>query len=758
MQRSFLRDYLKLTTVVGQEFKGQVELLPVDENTVTSFVLIVRPKKGFYAHGAFRFMVTVTEGYPRNAPSVSCLNPPWHPNIDPRSVGNNICLNILSCWSKENSLKSMVSALVFLFYEPNFEDPVHFIGACILPEERDRFVRLSLAGGNIDSVYFQTNEEWCHWAAENSLLPAGPTQLFPSPFPSVTKLDVGTQPVLFSVNAPTELQHQVSSLSTYYQTNAPIEADHFDRLDLDSTDVSDSPSEIENAFLHHITVQQQENSPHSIHERAVWHNFIRYYYAEVCSAEYHIYLSSWLHESFGPTVAQQLFRLPKPLQKTELGVWNPFYRDRDEVLAALRRFPRDHTEDGGDTSSVMPPETTNGEESVNSHEGRDDQLHTQNNTGNGLSVCGVDGGLENSLTHMVVTPPAVSSGVDMNELQAFSDVTLSKSAEHPETVLMVEPEKDDAPADSLSRIRASEFDEFVVTSSESKATPVSDSGDSQPEETISQSMGGDTNGTCDDFVAVFDVGHYEGAILLKRRGALRLLFSLLRPFWWVFYQTRWPPFLAPGYVCIVGDELIKCFGNYFYPASAFQLMFELYNHRMRARERTSLILVDPLALSPLSPVLNRVVLLPSDAIRGDDAFGEKFACLSIEWIAPAQSFSTCFHRPTEEQFPGFTILSVLSLLSNWLAYLSRIELRGIVVGYSQYRDTYTVRPMGIACMYPATLGCGQLPLLDAWPLQLLIYSARTCCSTLVYLSSRLSPRSNFPNPRLLFSFTDVDNL
>ncbi|KAG5450769.1 hypothetical protein CSKR_101374 [Clonorchis sinensis] len=551
-------------------------------------------------------MVTVTEGYPHNAPSVSCLNPPWHPNIDPGSVGNNICLNILSCWSKENSLKSMVSALVFLFYEPNFEDPVHFIGACILPHERGKFVRLSLAGGNIDSIYFQSNEEWCHWAAENSLLPTDPTELPPSPVPSATKSDEGTQLGLSSLNVPTELQHQVSSLSTYYQTNAPIEADPLDMLDLDFTDVftdvSYSPSENENAFLHHITVQKQENPPHSIHERALWHDFVRYYYAEVCSAEYHIYLSSWLHESFGPTVAQQLFRIPKPLQKTELGIWNPFRGEGDEVLAALRRSPTDHTEDGGDTSSVMPPEITNGEENMNLHEGHDDQLHAQNNTGNELNVRGVVGGLENGLIHMVVTPPAVSSGVinnnavDMNELQAFSDVTLSKSAEHPETVLMVEPEKDDAAATaaSLSSIRVSELGEFVVTSSESKVTPVAASGDSQTEETISQSIGGDTNGTCDDFVAVFDVGRYEGAIFLKRRGALRLLLSLLKPFWWIFYQTRWPPFLAPGFVCIVGDELIKCFGNYFYPASAFQLMFELYNHRMRARERTSLILVDPL--------------------------------------------------------------------------------------------------------------------------------------------------------------------
>ncbi|KER24566.1 hypothetical protein T265_07798 [Opisthorchis viverrini] len=859
---------------------------------------------------------------------------------------------------RENSLKSMASALVFLFYEPNFEDPVHFIGACILPEERGKFVRLSLAGGSIDSIYFQTNEEWCHWAAENSLLPADPMELSSSTVPPATKnatavieltgpslsrfqlrtsgdakaaaagyggvyivlsdraevslldwipvnnrpgateeleeeenagivrrlfhltcwtgslrpvvsetfrdqngslisskverlnrwaqyfgqhftwppntskpdyrptteritmniephsasekfecisplnrhrapgpddlpsalfkdgdklfacqknvflscfsqLDEGTQLGLFSVNAPTELQHQVSSLSTYYQTNAPIEDDHFDLFDLDFTDVftdvNYSPLEKENAFLHHITVQKQETSPHSIHERALWHDFVRYYYAEVCSSEYHIYLSSWLHECFGPTVAQQLFRLPKPLQKTELGIWYPFHKE-GEVLAALRRLPRDHTEDGGDTSSLMAPEMTNGEENANSHEEHDDRLHAQNNTGNGLIVGGVNGGLENGLIHMVVTPTAVGSGVynnnavDMNDLQAFSDVTVSKSAEHPPTVLMVKPEKYDDPAASLSGIRVSELDESVVTSSESKATPVGDSGDSQTEETISQSIGGDTNGTRDDFVAVFEVGQYEGAILLKRRGALRLLLSLLRPFWWIFYQTRWPPFLAPGFVCIVGDELIKCFGNYFYPASAFQLMLELYNHRMRERERTSLILVDPLALSPFSPVLNRVVLLPSDGITRDDAFGEKFACSSIEWIAPAQSFSNCFHRPTEEQFPGFTILSVLSLVSNWLAYLSRIELRGIVVGYSQYRDTYTVRPMGLACMYPATLGCGQLPLLDAWPLQLLVHSTRTCCSTLVYLSSRLSPRSNFPNPRLLFSFTDVDNL
>ncbi|TGZ38457.1 hypothetical protein CRM22_011279 [Opisthorchis felineus] len=118
-------------------------------------------------------------------------------------------------------------------------------------------------------------------------------------------------------------------------------------------------------------------------------------------------------------------------------------------------------------------------------------------------------------------------------------------------------------------------------------------------------------------------------------------------------------------------------------------------------------------VSVLTCSLNRVILLLRDTTNEHHDCGVGFLYTSVEWIAPTQPFSTCLHRSGNKHLPGSALLAVLSFLSNWLAYLSRIELQGIVLSYSQYRDTHTVRPMGMACMYPATLGCGQLALLDA---------------------------------------------
>ncbi|GAA53947.1 hypothetical protein CLF_111685 [Clonorchis sinensis] len=76
---------------------------------------------------------------------------------------------------------------MFLFYEPNFDDPIHDQGDYKDPGKREQFIRLSLVGGTIDGIVFQANKEWCLWAADNLLPSTAPTEISPSFVPSVTE-------------------------------------------------------------------------------------------------------------------------------------------------------------------------------------------------------------------------------------------------------------------------------------------------------------------------------------------------------------------------------------------------------------------------------------------------------------------------------------------------------------------------------------------------------------------------------------------
>lgn len=140
---------------------------------------------------------------------------------------------------------------------------------------------------------------------------------------------------------------------------------------------------------------------------------------------------------------------------------------------------------------------------------------------------------------------------------------------------------------------------------------------------------------------------------------------------------------------------------------------------------------------------------------GTDSNDACLISLSIEWTSLTHFFSKQANEPL---LSGCFLIALGSFISNWLAYLSRMELKGVTLGYSQYRDTHVIRPMGLACMYPATLGCGQLALLDAWPLGLLVPVIRAFCSVVVYFSTRLFPRPDFPSPKLLYTFTDINHI
>lgn len=108
----------------------------------------------------FQFELYV-DSYPESTPKIICKTPIYHPNIDTIDDSfddTNVCVSLLDDWCEDNSIDDCVQALLFLFYNPNLEDPLCPI---ICPETtEDEFgqnVKISLEGGDVEGVPFERN-------------------------------------------------------------------------------------------------------------------------------------------------------------------------------------------------------------------------------------------------------------------------------------------------------------------------------------------------------------------------------------------------------------------------------------------------------------------------------------------------------------------------------------------------------------------------------------------------------------------------
>ena len=136
--------------------------ITVNEENMCEFKLTIIPNDGPYSNGKFEFEITYDDpcDYPCSAPRVVCTTPVYHPNIDTEDGGDtNVCLSLFDEWESQNTLEDVVQGLLFLFYNPNIEDPLNplFNGT----EDNDEFednVRKSLQGEDIDGTEFERNQ------------------------------------------------------------------------------------------------------------------------------------------------------------------------------------------------------------------------------------------------------------------------------------------------------------------------------------------------------------------------------------------------------------------------------------------------------------------------------------------------------------------------------------------------------------------------------------------------------------------------
>lgn len=129
---------------------------PDDTNIMKFEVLVDLTKEQCLWKGAkYKFTVTVPPNYPHDPPKCHCETLIYHPNID---MQGNVCLNILRAdWKPVLGINAVILGLIFLFIEPNPNDPLNKEAAELMRTNEAMFadkVRKSLKGGLMDGVNF----------------------------------------------------------------------------------------------------------------------------------------------------------------------------------------------------------------------------------------------------------------------------------------------------------------------------------------------------------------------------------------------------------------------------------------------------------------------------------------------------------------------------------------------------------------------------------------------------------------------------
>tara|TARA_B110000285_G_scaffold12113_1_gene12021 strand:- start:27 stop:413 length:387 start_codon:yes stop_codon:yes gene_type:complete len=105
--------------------------------------------------GKYIFSIEVPNNYPFAPPKCKLQTPIYHPNID---LEGNVCLNILrEDWKPVLGVNSVILGLIFLFIEPNPNDPLNHEAAKHMRENPNGFVqqvKKTLKGGHFEGLNF----------------------------------------------------------------------------------------------------------------------------------------------------------------------------------------------------------------------------------------------------------------------------------------------------------------------------------------------------------------------------------------------------------------------------------------------------------------------------------------------------------------------------------------------------------------------------------------------------------------------------
>jgi ubiquitin-conjugating enzyme E2 M len=92
-------------------------------NDLTNFNVTVSPDSGCWSGAKYQFTFVIPALYPHEPPKVTCNTKIYHPNIN---LAGAVCLNILrEDWKPVLDVNAVIYGLIYLFYEPNPDDPLN---------------------------------------------------------------------------------------------------------------------------------------------------------------------------------------------------------------------------------------------------------------------------------------------------------------------------------------------------------------------------------------------------------------------------------------------------------------------------------------------------------------------------------------------------------------------------------------------------------------------------------------------------------
>ena len=95
-------------------------------------------------------------------PYVDCRTPILHPNIGYNQDGFDVCLTLLDEWEADFGVDDIIQGLLFLFYEPNWDDPFTRYPAVLYDEvglSYTEIIQKTLLGLDVDELDWAFNYE-----------------------------------------------------------------------------------------------------------------------------------------------------------------------------------------------------------------------------------------------------------------------------------------------------------------------------------------------------------------------------------------------------------------------------------------------------------------------------------------------------------------------------------------------------------------------------------------------------------------------
>ena len=136
----------------------QCQILKISNNNMDIDLEISPDKETYWSGGKYKFHIHIPDDYPNAQPECKCETPIYHPNID---LQGNICLNIISKdkkgWIATLDISRLIVGLVYLFQDPNPQDPINHECAKEMRENMESFktnVKKTLQGYTMFGVSF----------------------------------------------------------------------------------------------------------------------------------------------------------------------------------------------------------------------------------------------------------------------------------------------------------------------------------------------------------------------------------------------------------------------------------------------------------------------------------------------------------------------------------------------------------------------------------------------------------------------------